>query len=164
MIRGPERQENHWTASRWLSFAVSAVVMAVLAALLLRALQDMEERAEAMMVEVTLRNIRAGLMMAKGEAMLAGREAEIARWAGRNPVDWLAAPPAGYEGECRDAGSPANGGWCFDVGRRELRYRPFRDRLVLADGRERDGALRWRTSVEKAMEHGPGVAKVTEFE
>lgn len=164
MIRAPAREVNYWTGSRWLSLAVAWAVIAVLAGLLFVALQDMEERAEAMMVEITLRNIRTGLMMAKGEAILAGREADIARWAGRNPVDWLAAPPAGYEGECRAAGSPAGGGWCFDAGRRELRYRPSRDRLQLADGREGGEVLRWRTSAEKAVGNAPAVVKVTESE
>ncbi|MCA1973916.1 MAG: hypothetical protein LDL44_13855 [Caenispirillum sp.] len=165
MIRGPERQTNPWTASRWLPLGVSAIIIASLAILLIAALRDMEERAEAMMVDMTLRNIRTGLTLAKGEAILAGREHEIPFWAGRNPTDWLAGRPADYEGDCRDAASPAPGGWCFDAGRRELRYRPRHDRLLRPEDQSGAGAgvLRWRARAGADGMNGLSVEKVTDF-
>lgn len=138
---------NPWTGSRWLPLSVSAVVIALLAGFLLMALADMEERAEAMLVALTVRNLRTGLTVAKGEALLAGEERAMAQWAGRNPIEWLAAPPAGYEGECRAAASPAAGGWCFDSTRRELRYRPRNAAHLALDSGARPEHLKWRVVV-----------------
>lgn len=164
MIRVPARETNYWTASRWLSFAVSATVIAALAAVLLDSLAEIEEHAEAMMVDVTLRNMRTGLMVAKGEAIIAGREDGIAAWAGRNPVDWLAGPPGGYEGLCGGTASPAAGGWCFDATKRELRYRPRNDRRLRIAGAPEDRVIRWRTASRADRGGGLNVEKVAEYE
>lgn len=150
MTRGPLRQVNHWTASRWLSLSMSAVAISLLAAGLLRALEETDERAEKLMVELTYRHMRTGLAVAKAEALLRGREAEIADWAGANPVRWLAAPPPGYRGECsRPAVELGAGEWCFDQERRELAYRPRRAAHLRIVAPPADGAakiLRWRTT------------------
>ncbi len=146
MIRGPERQTNYWTASRWLQLGMSAVVISLLALWLLQALEETEVRAEALMVELTERNMRTGLALAMGEALLHGREREIASWAGANPVRWLGHEPQGYRGECgRPAQELGEGEWCFDRERRELVYRPRHDiRRQPGQGAGGKDVLRWR--------------------
>jgi hypothetical protein len=159
VIRVPARELNWWTASRWLSFAVSATVIAILAALLLDALKHEEERAEKLMVELTWRNMRSGLQLAKGEAMLHGREAEMAGWVGTNPLRWLASEPRGYRGECARPGDTLGAGeWCFDPARRELAYRPRNSQhLRLKQPGAGPKLLRWRVAAAQ-----PGTAGSTE--
>jgi len=170
VIRIPAREMNYWTGSHWLTFAVAVGVIAVLAVVLLEALAEAEERGEKLMVEVAFRNMRTGLQLAKGEAILHGREGEIAGWAGANPARWLAAAPQGYRGECaRPADVLREGEWCFDRERRELAYRPRHDRhLRLAPP---DGAvklLRWRVAAAQpgaaGLASGLRVEYVTAFE
>jgi hypothetical protein len=146
VIHAPEREISHWTARRWLPFAVALSSILLLAAFLLDALAEAEERSEKLMVELTFRNMRTGLQLAKGEAMLRGRRQDIQSWAGANPVRWLDGPPPGYRGDC---GSPAHelaeGEWCFDDTLRELAYRPRHAphlRLTQSEGEPKQ--LRWR--------------------
>lgn len=156
MIRGPERQTNSWTASRWLPLGVSAVVIALLALWLLAALEEAEARAEKLMVELIYRNMRTGLALAMGEALLHGREAEIASWVGTNPVRWLGHEPQGYRGECdRPAQELGEGEWCFDRVRRELTYRPRHDiGDGLGQGAGEKGILRWRVAATQPARSG----------
>lgn len=156
MIRGPERQTSYWTASRWLPLGVSAVVISLLALWLLAALEETEERAEALMVELIHRNMRTGLALAMGEALLQGREAQIVSWAGANPVRWLGHEPQGYRGECdRPAQELGEGEWCFDRVRRELAYRPRHDiRRGPGQGAGGKDILRWRVVATQPARSG----------
>lgn len=170
MIRGPQRQTDYWTASRWLPLGVSAVVIGLLAVWLLRALEDVEARAEKLMVELTVRNIRTGLQLALGEALLHGREREIAGWAGVNPLRWLGREPPGYRGECttRQAQGLEAGAWCFDRERRELAYRPRHAvRLKVEGGDGEAKVLRWRVVAAhggSGLDAGLRVEYVTAYE
>lgn len=137
---------GYYTGSRWLSAAVAVALIGALAVALLGALEEAEERAEAVLVEVTVRNMRTGLQIAMGEAITHGREKEIAGWAGSNPVRWLGTDPVGYLGDC-PGGSLPPGAWCFDRERRELAYQPRHHRhLVRVEGTE----LRWRVAAAAA--------------
>ncbi len=110
----------------WLEFAVSAVLLSVLTALLLQALLRQQEIAERTAVEMTVMNMRSGLRYRIAELILADRTAEIAALAGANPVGWLARPPEGYLGETDAAElllAQSPGTWRFDTARRELVYR-----------------------------------------
>lgn len=151
----PPRTLGYYARSHWFQGSVYLLLVAFLAAWLLAALDEAEERAERLAVELTIRNIRTGMQLAMGEAMMHQRESEIASWVGSNPVRWLGAPPDGYRGECTAAEADAlpAGGWCFEREHRELVYRPRNVGhlriLEAADGRV-ERLLRWR--VGRAVE------------
>lgn len=150
--------EGAWQGRRWLSFSVSAVLLALLAWGALRALEDAEETSERFVVDVTLRNLRSGLQLAMGEAMIEGRENEFASWVGSNPLRWLGTPPGGYVGACpAQAAGLAPGGWCFDETAGELVYRPrhgMRLRLASPVADPADQRLRWRVEATSRLPGG----------
>lgn len=153
------RPGYHATAHRF-EWAVLWVVVGLLAIGLLSALHDANERAERQAVELTIRNMRTGMQLAMGEALMQQRESEMAAWVGNNPVHWLGSDPAGYRGECSTAESrelPA-GAWCFDRDRRELVYRPRHTRHLRVPStadRDRCDVLSWRvTRVPERMASG----------
>lgn len=162
MIRGPERQLSYWTARRWLPFAMAMASIALLGTLLLEALAEAEERSEKLMVELTYRNMRTGLQLAKGEAMLRGRRQDIRNWAGTNPVRWLDSPPPSYRGDCgQPAHELAEGEWCFDGVLRELVYRPRHARHLRMAGPEGTAKqLRWRVVPVSSSGGGNGDVRV----
>ncbi len=145
--------------SGWLEFAVAAVVLSVLAAVLLQSLLYYQALAEKTTVELTIMNMRTGMRYRIAELILAGRTREVGGLVGTNPVAWLARPPEGYLGEVDDVAGPdevPRGSWYFDRRTRELVYRVNRDsgfqpldggaravRLKVVPGydADRDGAL-----------------------
>ncbi|KFB74962.1 hypothetical protein [Candidatus Accumulibacter cognatus] len=154
------RRSGHDATSHWFEWAVLWVVVGLLAFGLLSALHDASERAERLAVELTIRNMRTGMQLAMGEALMQQRESEIAAWVGNNPVHWMGSDPAGYRGECSAAESrelPA-GAWCFDRDRRELVYRPRHTshlRVPSADSGDRCNVLGWSvTRVPERMASG----------
>ena len=151
MIPHEPRSLGYFAASHWMQGAVVLVVLGSLAMGLLWALSDVKERAERQVVDLTVRNMRTGMQLAMGEALMQQREREIATWVGGNPVNWLGAPPGGYRGECSaEEGRALSGGeWCFERASRELVYRPnsvdrLRDSRVEKDNQ--CGQLRWRVA------------------
>lgn len=135
--------------------------IALLAAFLLEALAVAEERSEKLMVELTFRNMRTGLQLAKGEAMLRGRRQDIPDWAGTNPLRWLDGRPSGYRGDCGSlAHEIAEGEWCFDDALHELAYRPrHASHLRLAQPEGKSKQLRWRVVAAPAAD-GAGDVRV----
>ncbi len=155
-MRAAPRVFDHYAGSRWLAHAVTIVAILLLAGWLLAALQEAEERAEKLMVELTWRNMRLGLRIATGEALMSGRDGGIAGWEGSNPVRWLGAEPGGYRGEC-GAGELPTGAWCFDSERRELVYHPRNDRHLRIEGEAgREKLLRWRVVAAAQEPERPG--------
>lgn len=155
MIAHESRRLGHYAGTKWFQWAVLLVLCGLLAGGLIGALEDAKGRAEQQAVELTIRNMRTGLQLAMGEALMQQRQGEIAGWAGSNPVRWLGRSPTGYGGECNNTGDrrPGAGAWCFDVRQKELIYRPRSDALLIEqdklDKLERAGAepcktLRWR--------------------
>lgn len=128
MIPHEPRSLGYYAASHWMQGAVVLVVLGSLAMGLLRALGEMKERAEKQVVDLTIRNMRTGMQLAMGEALMQQRERDIASWVGGNPVAWLGAPPGGYRGECSEGESRglSGGEWCFERDSRELVFRPSR--------------------------------------
>lgn len=141
---------GYYAGSRWFMTAVAAILISLFSLWLVAALLEAEEATEKMVVEGTLRNMRVGLRVAMGEALIAGRENEIAQWAGSDPVRWLGGPPSGYRGECPVAGikSLPTASWCFDKAHGQLLYRPYHDRhlrlLEGVAGERKEKILRWQ--------------------
>jgi hypothetical protein len=109
-----------------LEFAVSVAVIGIAATVLLGSALYYEELGEKTEVELTIRNIRAGLRYQVADRMIHGRMSELAALSGSNPVRWIEHPPRNYVGERRAANLEGadKGEWCFDPGWKELRYRP----------------------------------------
>lgn len=129
----------------WLDFAVSTAIISVLAVFTIGALSRAQGQAEALLVDLTLRNMATGLRLKQLDLLLVGDARGMAALAGANPVAWLGAPPQHYLGE-RDTEPEVRGpAWFFDAGRRELVYRPGAGSFPLPAG---VAELRWR--VERA--------------
>ena len=126
MMAHEPRTLGYYAASHWFQAAVVFLILGVLALVLLRALNEVEEQAERQMVELMLRNMRTGMQYAMGEALMRQRENEIAAWAGGDPTRWLEVPPQGYRGECsvEERRNLPEGAWCFERDSRQLVYRP----------------------------------------
>ncbi len=162
MIPPEPRSLGYYGRAHWLPGAIVLVLLGALALGLLWALDDASERAERQVVELTLRNMRTGMQLAMGEALMRQREGEIASWAGSNPVHWLAAPPAGYRGECSaDESRDLSGGeWCFERASRQLAYRPRHgDRLRAPE----DGKARPCDRLHWIVAHAPERAESAGF-
>ena len=126
MIKNEPRTLGYYASSPWFQWAVLFVVIGLFTIGLLSALDDAKERAERLAVELTIRNMRTGMRVAMGEALIEQREGEIATWEGSNPIRWLGGPPTGYRGECSpaDRQDMSGGQWCFEKSTKQLVYRP----------------------------------------
>lgn len=168
MRQNPAPALGPYAGSRWFMGVVALVLVAVFAAWLLNALREAQALAEKMVVEQTIQNMRTGLKVAMGEALIAGRGNEVRTWAGSNPVHWLGGAqeeiggrngvvsvmgsnitgvPEGYRGECTtgDIARLSAGDWCFDREARQLVFRPRQNVAGNATtGRHDDGVLRWQ--------------------
>lgn len=132
--------------SRLFEFSVGVTIIAIVATFLLAALDRIEEEAEKLVVEATVRNIDSGLRLAQAQLITQQRENERPLLLPVNPVAWLDKPPAGYAGEADhvDPGSLATGAWMWDRTNRTLYYRPRR-----SDGLRVEGGgpcLAWRVA------------------
>lgn len=147
MIPHEPRSLGYYASKNWFQRAVLLVVLGALAIGLIAALNDAKEQAERQLVDLTVRNMRTGMQLAMGEALMHQREREIATWAGTNPLRWLGTSPTGYRGECSalESQDMSGGEWCFVGERHELVYQPRRVERLQLDGQQaqcRD--LRWR--------------------
>jgi len=129
-----------------LKFSVALTVIAILWLVLFDRLQWILEESERTMMAATVSNMASGLRLEVAARMIRGEEAALPALAGRNPIDFLATPPAGYRGDC-PAGALEPGSWCFDAATHEIAYRPRRDRrLTYPAGRHE---LRWRIAAAR---------------
>jgi type II secretory pathway pseudopilin PulG len=104
-----------------LELVVVVCVVALLGLAAIDRLLYLREQAEKAMLEQNIQMLKTALRFQVAAAVAADRPAEIAALAGKNPVDWLEEPMAGYQGEL--AAPPAcRGCWYFDTNRRELLY------------------------------------------
>jgi general secretion pathway protein G len=128
MISHEPRRLGYYAGRNWFQSAVLFVILGLFVIGLLSALNRAKEQAERQIVDLTIRNMRTGMQLAMGEALMRQREHEMASWVGSNPVQWLATSPAGYRGECsaEESRDLSGGEWCFERSRRELVYRPRR--------------------------------------
>lgn len=131
-------------------FQISVVVgiIVLLAAVLLNALNYVQEKAERTVMEATVLNMQSGLKMEISDRAIRGQGASARELIGANPVQWLANPPQGYSGNCRPQRIP--GEWCYDGTTREVVYRPRLDRNLEYRG---SGAkeLRWRVGLSNEI-------------
>jgi hypothetical protein len=104
--------------SGWFEFAVAAVLLSVLAAILVRQLVEYQALAEQTAVDLTLRNLRSGLRWQVAERLLRGRAGELAGLEGANPVAWLERPPLVF----RSRAAPARLCAAPRLDRRDVRH------------------------------------------
>jgi hypothetical protein len=129
-------------------FQVSVVVgiIVLLAAVLLNALNYVQEKAERTVMEATVLNMEKGLQIEVQTREIRRQAGSFRDPVGANPVTWLASPPEGYSGVCKTTRAP--GEWCFDQTAHEIVYRPRLDKNLefrVAGARE----LRWRVGLSK---------------
>jgi len=121
-------------------FAVVLAILAVLSAVLLGRLTEVERQVERLEVALAIRNMRTGLKLAVGELVMHGEESRIADLLKENPLNFLGNQKVPQEAE-RSVGDTASrpGEWVFLPTTRELSYHPRQPEAF--DGRER---LSWR--------------------
>lgn len=127
--------------ARQLEFAFAVLVIALPSWYLIGAVARLQEDAERVTIESTVRNLNSALLVEQSKLMIAGREAELPALARSNPIDWMEAPP-GYigAGACQAPGLLQPGQWCWESVTQTLFYRPQRsDTLKIA------GDLPWLT-------------------
>ena len=161
MIPHGPRRLGYYAGKNWFQSAVLFVVLGLFAIGLLSALNGAKEQAERQVVDLTIRNMRTGMQLAIGEALMRQRERDMASWVGSNPVQWLGTSPAGYRGECTtDESRDLSGGeWCFERTHRELVYRPRRIERLQALGEKNPrqcSQLRWRVARTPGNEDSGG--------
>ncbi|MBI4293701.1 MAG: hypothetical protein HY661_19665 [Betaproteobacteria bacterium] len=129
-----------------LEFSVVAAVLVTIAGSLLTALLYYEELAEAMVVKMTVQNIRSGLRYQIADRLVAGRTREMGQLLRDNPVSWLDSLPEGYVGSVRSDAVPSlpAGSWFYDVDRGEIGYVPKLSFYLAMEPPESDKILRWR--------------------
>lgn len=151
MISHEPRRLGYYAGKNWFQSAVLLLILGLVLLALLSTLNEAKEQAERQIVDLTIRNMRTGMQLAMGEALMRQREREMASWVGSNPVQWLATSPAGYRGDCsaEESGDLSGGEWCFERDRRELVYRPRQvEYLQGAEGKSQQqcSQLSWRVA------------------
>ena len=104
------------------------VIFSILIAYLLSKVFDNLEIAEKSAMETQRMMMRAGMDLHIAGLITAGREKELPRLRGSNPVEWLREPPANYLGAfpSEPERAAADGGWYFDTTARAIVYTPKR--------------------------------------
>ncbi len=122
-----------------LELVVVLAIIAILSGFFLVRLAAVEAQSERLMVDLTIRNIRAGLRQEQLLSLVkkANGPLEISALADRDPTDFLDQRPEGYTADANAA--LRAGSWHFDRGSGRLSYRP---KSVDAFGGQQE--LRWR--------------------
>lgn len=104
---------------------VAAALIGVLALVLLNRLSLIQEEAEKAAMDRDLATLNSAIAFRMAELITANRVPEIARLAGKNPMDWLQRKPVNYVGTYNHPkpGVIPPGSWYFDTGSGELVYR-----------------------------------------
>ena len=136
----PARQRG---ASR-SELAVSIVLIAIVAGVLLERSLYYQEYAEMTAMKMTVANMRSGLRYKVADLIMNNRLSEISTLIDENPIRWLSSPPENYVGEYDAAPQPAIAGkWYFDRTKHELVYTPNNRRHFVPSSGE-DFILRYR--------------------
>ncbi len=111
-----------------LELCVVIVIFSILIGYLLSKVLDNLEIAEKSAMETQRMMMRAGMDLHVAGMITAGRERDLPRLRGSNPVEWLREPPANYLGAFASEPQQASedGGWYFDTTAREIVYTPKR--------------------------------------
>ena len=82
------------------------------------------ERAEKTTFELTLLNMRSGVMMVKADQLIHGKNIDILP--SRNPIDFLQSPPEGYTSVQTQAqlAEAKPGAWVYVLTEQTLYYKP----------------------------------------
>ena len=137
--------------ARQLEFALAVIIIATVSAILIDRLHSLQEDAERLMVESTVRNINSGLMLHMATLVAAQRESELPGLAQKSPADWLERVPNDYREAPRCDHDLSPGAWCWEKPTKRLYYRPR-----LHDGLKIEGnmpflvwTLRWPGAVSE---------------
>lgn len=148
------------TRARLYEFGLAVTVVAIVSLLLIDRLQQLQEDAERLMVESTVRNINSGLMLKMAWLVTAQRESELPGLARQSPTDWLEQCPPDYqEAEaCPPLMTP--GLWCWERTTKRLYYQPrLISRLKIDDNMPLlTWTLRWPGAVSEIR---PGALRLT---
>ena len=119
-----------------LELAIVVLLIALCFTWFLNRMNEMAAIAEATALDLTVRNLKAGVMSATASGMLSGDDNALQRIADSNPVGIAIDPPAGYIGAIRGV-NPAGiqpGQWYFDEDHRWLVYHVVNDDYLVSDG------------------------------
>ena len=116
-----------------LELCVVIVIFSILIGYLLSKVFDNLEIAEKSAMETQRMMMRAGMDLQIAGLIAGGREKELPRLRGSNPVEWLREPPANYLGAFASEPEQGaeDGGWYFDTSAREIVYLPKRYRYLV---------------------------------
>ena len=143
-----------------LELCVVIVIFSILIGYLLSKVFDNLEIAEKSAMETQRMMMRAGMDLQIAGLIAGGREKELPRLRGSNPVEWLREPPANYLGAFASEPEQVSedGGWYFDTTVREIVYTPKRH-SHLKPGQ--DGRYRVRFHVVASSVNGRSSGEVT---
>lgn len=151
-----------------IELAVVTVVVAVLAATLLKRVLYYQDQAERVSVEQTIGILRSAMHMQMGYSLLHPAASPMSRFEGANPMSWLAELPPNYAGEfaAPKPGVVARGNWYFDTSDRTLVYLPTDDGMLqTAPGEGAKIRFRARLSMNNSVGFAqPDAALSTAFE
>jgi len=132
--------------------AVSIVLIAIIAGVLLERALYYQEYAEMTAMKMTVANMRSGLRYKVADLIMNNRLSEISTLIDENPIRWLSSLPENYLGEYDAAPQTAiEGKWYFDRTKHELVYTPNNRRHFVPSSGE-DFILRYRTMPIKASQ------------
>ncbi len=129
-----------------LEFALIATILAILFGTFLYAVRYQQEQAERLSVELTVMNMRTGLLSEIADRLINGKADQTADLIGANPIRFLKGPPAGYLGEYKeiDESRLTLSSWYFDLSSKELVYRINQGAgFKRSDGHQRK-EIRWK--------------------
>jgi general secretion pathway protein G len=109
-----------------LEFAMVVLVSSIVSAVLLNRIEFYREQAEIVATRHVVAALRTSLQARAAQLASAGREEELRRLAGDNPMNLLSRRPANYLGEyyAPDPKDIGQAGWVFDPRDRSLVYLP----------------------------------------
>ncbi len=144
---------------------VVVCLVAFFAAVALDRFLRYQEIAEKAAMQSTIGALRSAEALQASARILHGGLASVAALAEENPIDWLAAPPAGYQGALYDpaAARPPKGSWYFDLRNKELVYRPERARYFIPapDG---DDSIHFKVIVKLGTTAGGAERSLSELD
>ncbi|MBJ7313588.1 type II secretion system protein [Rugamonas sp. CCM 8940] len=128
------QQQRRQGGAGLMEFAVSASVVAILAAMLLSRLYSYQGEAERVAMQYTVSAIRSVLQLKQAQARLPEHPLNLAQLAEQNPLELLDRKPRNYLGEfySPDVRELAPGNWYFDRDRKILVYL-LNERSVFGD-------------------------------
>lgn len=165
MIRRGSRLRVAVDGFTLLELAVVICLVGIFAAVALDRFLRYQEIAEKAAMEATIGALRSAQAMQASARILRQGLKSVASLADENPIDWLAAHPAGYRGALYDSreADATGGSWYFDLRNKELAYVPERTRFFTpgADGRR---VIRFRAIATIEKDERAGTLVLSELD